>query len=83
MSNVSKLNEHVRIPHEPNPKVIALLESMLAEAKRGEIFAIALSIVSADGGTSSGVSIPAGIGVTSKMLGALERLKYRLMQNDD
>lgn len=82
MSNVSKLNEHVRVPHEPNSKVIELLENVLAEAKRGEIFAITLSIVTADGATTSGISIPPGIGVTSKMIGAIERLKYRLMGDD-
>lgn len=67
--------------NEPNERVIAKLEELLAMAKTGEIraFVCASAIVNNDGrGIGTGVS-RAGRADSCKMIAALERAKLRLL----
>ena len=65
----------------PCKEVIECLTERLAEAKRGEIIAIAYATVQGNGGTGNGWvgSMVEG----TMMIGSVERLRHRLLRADE
>lgn len=66
-------------PEPPGEGVVEYLEVLLERARAGEISAIAAATVYRDGSTGSGYSV---LPNTSTMLGAIERLKYKILDGD-
>lgn len=65
---------------DPVPEVVKYLEERLAEAKRGEIRAIATASVSYQGGISTGWI---NNGNFWKLIGGIDWLKHRMHSGDE
>lgn len=65
---------------DPVPEVVKYLEERLAEAKRGEIRAIATASVSYQGGISTGW---VNNGNFWKLIGGIDWLKHRMHSGDE
>lgn len=59
-----------------HPDVVELLEALLEEAKRGEVAGVAIAVV--DGGDSLRTEWAQGNSSTSRLVGAIALMQYRI-----
>lgn len=77
MKKVISINGGV-IHGEPNPKVVALLEEVLEQARKGEITAVAIATLAPDGCADSNWAHQAEY---FSLIGAVARLQHRLLSD--
>lgn len=64
-----------------NQHVIGALRTVLEQAERGEVTGVAIATTSPDLGTGSAYQL--GEATLSELLGSVELLKHRMLQNSD
>lgn len=64
-----------------NTPVVDTLRYVLEQAERGEITAVAIATCAPD--LSTGSAYKLGDGTLSELLGSIELLKWRMLQNSD
>lgn len=67
------------ISNEPHPDIVAAAERLLTRAKSGDIVSMAVAIESRDGGTMTMYCRSDKFDM-ARLMGAVEYLKYRLLQ---
>ena len=77
-SNVTKLRENVVINGEPQEHIIKVLTDALERAKTGDVLAVAIATLDADGGSSHVISCPGGSGRRIHLLGAVTSTLHTL-----
>lgn len=78
MSALGELHVLEGLPGVPRPEMVAMLEDLVEQARRGELQAVTMGLLYANGNFGTAVSLPAGGNVVS-MLGALRMVEQRVL----